>query len=209
MNKQVDFWEGNFGDEYTKRNSYDIDSLYKKRFGKTCVQIYKDFFSKIPKDARILEVGCNRGLQLDILNNMGFKNLWGIEINKKAVRLARKNRDWNILEGNALEIPFKDGYFDMVFTSGVLIHIAPKNLPKAMKEMARVSKKYVFGFEYFSDTCQEILYRGNKDRLWKNNFPELFLKYNPGLKSVKSEKLRYLDESGNVDIAYLFEKKKK
>jgi ubiquinone/menaquinone biosynthesis C-methylase UbiE len=110
------------------------------------------------------------------------------------------------MEANAFDIPFKGNFFDLVFTSGVLIHIAPKNLKKAMKEISRVTHKYIFGVEYFSEKCEEIEYRGNKNKLWRNNFPKLFIKYNPNLKLIKSEKLKYLDRSGNVNTVYLLEK---
>ena len=111
------------------------------------------------------------------------------------------------MEGSAFDIPFKDNYFDLVFTSGVLIHIAPKNLTKAIKEIIRVSNKYIFGFEYFSEKCEEIEYRGNKNKLWKNNFPKLFLDTKSNLKLIKIKKLVYLDNKDKTNVAYLLEKK--
>jgi pseudaminic acid biosynthesis-associated methylase len=204
-NEQVNFWEGKFGDAYTIRNSNDPNKLFKEKLGVTRTQLNKEFFSDLDKNSRIFEVGCNRGNQIKILKKMGFSNLTGIEINKNAINLAREDKDLCIMEANAFDIPFKDNYFDLVFTSGVLIHIAPENLEKVIKEMVRVSNRYIFGFEYFSENCENIEYRGNKNKLWKNNFPQLFLKLNPSLKLIKSKKMPYLDGSGNIDIAYLLE----
>lgn len=206
MDEQINFWKGKFGDDYTIRNSVDFDLLYKKRFGITRTKINKEFLSKLDKKSKILEVGCNRGRQMEILKKMGFSNLTGIEINKSAVNLARNDKDLCIVEGSAFDIPFKDNYFDLVFISGVLIHIAPKNLTKAIKEIIRVSNKYIFGLEYFSEKCEEIEYRGNKNKLWKNNFPKLFLNVKSSLRLIKSKKLVYLDNKNNVNIMYLLKK---
>lgn len=204
--EQINFWKGEFGDNYTIRNSGNFDKMYQKLFGISRTTLNNKFLSRLNKDSKILEIGCNRGIQLQILRKMGFSNLTGIEINKSAIMLARKNKEFCIMEANAFDIPFKDNFFDLVFTSGVLIHIAPENLEKAMKEMVRVSRKYIFGAEYYSEKCEAIEYRGNKNKLWRNNFPKLFLKYNPNLRLINSKKLTYLDDSKKFNVVYLFEK---
>jgi len=205
--EQMKFWKGDFGNEYTERNTGDWDNFYKEQWGITRTALNKDFLSKIKKESTILEVGCNLGNQLKILEKDGFTNLYGIEINKKALTIARNNKSFNLVEGSALDIPFKDDYFDLVFTSGVLIHISPKDLPTVIDEMYRVSNKYIWCFEYFSDECKEIEYRGNKNRLWKNNFMKLFIERHPDLKVVKEKKIKYV-ANDNVDAMFLFEKTK-
>lgn len=169
-----EFWMGDFGDKYTKRNTGNIDKVYEERFGLTRTNINYPFLSDMDKDISILEVGCNNGLQLDVLKKDGFTNLWGIDINQKALNQVRKDTSLNIVEGSALDIPFKDQYFDVVFTSGVLIHIPPKNLFQVVDELYRVTKKYIWCYEYFAEKCQEIVYRLHKNKLWKNNFIKLF-----------------------------------
>lgn len=166
-NEQVDFWKSSFGDEYTERNSGDWDAFYKEQWGITRTELNRDFLDNLKKDLRILEFGCNRGNQLKILHKEGFTNLWGFDINKQAVEMAKKDVTLNIFECSGFDTPFKDNSFDLVFTSGVLIHIAPENLSKIMNEMYRVSKRYIWCFEYYSDKCESIDYRGNKNKLWK------------------------------------------
>jgi len=71
------------------------------------------------ENKRILEVGCNVGNQLRMLQRMGFNNLYGIELQQYAIEKAKAlTKRINIIHGVADDIPFKDGYFDMVFTSG-------------------------------------------------------------------------------------------
>jgi pseudaminic acid biosynthesis-associated methylase len=203
--EQIKFWKGEFGDEYTSRNEGDIDELYQKQFGISRTELNNEFLNGINKDITMLEVGCNRCLQLNLLEKMGFNNLWGVEINKKALSVSKNNKALNLVEGSAFDIPFKDKFFDLVFTSGVLIHISPEDLPKVIDEMYRTAKKYIWCFEYFSEECKEISYRGNENKLWKNNFLKLFLERHPDLRVVKQKNVRYL-EDGNVDEMFLLEK---
>lgn len=203
--EQEGFWQGSFGDEYTIRNAGDWDELYKRNWGVSRTELNEEFLSGISKDAFILEVGCNRANQLQVLQKQGFSNLWGIEINKKALEIARENRSFNLVEGSALDIPYKDAFFDLVFTSGVLIHIAPEDLPLVMDEIHRVSKRYIWGFEYFSEELEEIDYRGHKNRLWKNDFLRLYMEQFPDLKVMKQRKIKYL-MNDNVDMMFILEK---
>ncbi|MHA1934351.1 MAG: pseudaminic acid biosynthesis-associated methylase [Candidatus Thorarchaeota archaeon] len=203
--EQEKFWEGEFGDEYTIRNAGDWDAFYKKQWGVTRTDLNSQFLSDLSKDARILEVGCNRAYQLQILQNQGFENLWGLEINTKALQMARENKTLNLVEGSAFDIPFKNEFFDLVFTSGVLIHIAPEHLPNILDEIYRISKNYIWGFEYYSEKCVEIQYRGHKNRLWKNNFLKIWQDRFSDLIVLKQQKIPYL-ENDNIDMMYLLKK---
>ncbi|QHT68817.1 methyltransferase domain-containing protein [Rhodocytophaga rosea] len=208
-NKQIDFWKGEFGQEYTLRNSrsqQEWDQFHLDTWGITKIDMYQKFIGDLPKDARILEVGSNTGMQLAGLRRMGFTQLYGIEIQPDAVELSKQyTHHTNIIVGSGLDIPFKDNYFDLVFTSGVLIHISPDNLPIVMKEMVRCSRRYILGFEYYAAYVQSINYRGNEGFLWKADYAGLFRKTEPTLKEVKKEYYKYVKDD-NVDAMYLLEK---
>lgn len=205
---QEQLWKGDFGAQYTERNTYapeELDQLYNNIFGITRTELNKEFLESLDI-GNILEVGCNVGNQLRLLQKMGYENLKGIELQRYAVERAKQLvSDIDIIQGSAFDIPFKDGFFNLVFTSGVLIHIAPEDLPIAMKEISRVSNKYILGFEYYSDKFQEVDYRGNSNALWKGNFAELFTQYVPGLKLVKTKVVKYISDD-NYDMIYLLEK---
>ena len=208
-NLQHKLWEGEFGDAYIRRNfftSRSLDAEYKKTMRVSRSAMNREVIGHLKRKIRILEVGANFGLQLRSLQHMGFTNLYGIELNRKIVEVARKKQhDMNIIQGDALDIPFKDGYFDLVFTSDVLIHIAPENRKKVMSEIYRVSKKFIWGFEYFAEKSTEIPYRGNRNVLWKAPFPKLYMQAFPDLKLVRDKKYKYKDND-NVDIMFLLEK---
>lgn len=212
-NKQEQFWAGQFGQEYTDRNTTTNDGVndnYKRLYGLTRSEMNHKFLSGLPKDISILEVGCNTGMQLINLQAMGFANLNGIELQPYAVEKSKEiTKGINIIQGSAFDIPFDDDSFDLVFTSGVLIHINPNNLSGVFKEMYRVSKRYIWGFEYFADEVTEINYRGNKGVLWKADYAKLLADEFPGkVTIIKKEVYPYLTESerGNNDAMYLLEK---
>lgn len=129
INKQMKEWIGDFGKKYTNRNALTLDEMnemYRKKFGISREDLNNLFIDKMNRNIKILEVGSNVGNQLLLLQKMGFKNLYGIEINNYAVELSKQStNNINIIQGSAFDIPFKNEYFDLVFTSGVLIHIPP------------------------------------------------------------------------------------
>lgn len=208
--EQIDFWKGDFGKEYTDRTSLNYSEwgkFYIDMWGKTKIDMNTDFIGQLPENIKILEVGCNIGLQLNGLQLMGFKNIYGIELQPYAVEEAKKRtKNINIIMGSGFDIPFKDEYFDVVCTNGVLIHVSPKDLPKFMDEMYRCSKKYIWGFEYFAEKTTDINYRGHNNRMWKSDYAALFMQQFPDLKLVKKEMYPYIENPSNVDCMYLLEK---
>lgn len=207
---QEENWSGQHGDEYNKRNpqtTKDMDEVYSSNYGGvTRTQLNKEFLDDIPRDVRILEVGANIGVQLAYLQEMGFEKLYGVDINREAIETSKANlKGIDIILASALDLPFKENCFDLVFTSGVLIHISPDNIKSSMKELVRCSKKYIWGFEYFAENYMRVNYRGKDDLLWKTNFSQLYLDSFPELKLKKEKKIKYTD-SDNVDVMFLLEK---
>lgn len=206
--KQQKFWKSDFGKEYTIRNTYgpaELDKFYTDTYG-VSRSTMNDEFLKDLYIKNVLEVGCNIGNQLQLLKKQGFKNLHGIEIQQDAVDIANsKNPELKIIQGSALKLPYKDNEFDLVFTAGVLIHVSPDDIKKMMKEMHRVTKKFIWGFEYFNKDYTEIDYRKNKGFLWKADFVKIFTKQFLNLKIVKEKKYNYLDND-NTDVMFLLKK---
>lgn len=209
LSEQASKWSGAFGREYTQRNPQSIEEmeeLYTRNYGLTRTELNRRFLDDLDRSMRILEVGSNVGNQLICLQRMGFGALYGIELQSHAVEISKsRSNNINIIQGEASDIPFKDSFFDMVFTSGVLIHIAPKNLSDVLGEIHRCTKKYIFGFEYYSDETKEISYRGNRNLLWKADFAEKYLELFEDLTLVKEERIKYLGNE-NIDAMFLLKK---
>ncbi len=208
---QESFWNGDFGKEYTDRNTRDLkewEKFYQDTWGITKSAINEKLFGHLPKDIKILEVGSNTGMQLNCLQEMGFKNLYGIELQSYAVEKSKQfTKGINIIQGSGFDIPFKDGYFDMVCTNGVLIHIHPDDHKRIMSEMVRCSKSYIMGFEYYAPETTDVNYRGNAGFLWKADFSKIFSTNFPELKELKRDYYKYVKDN-NVDCAYLLQKTK-
>ncbi len=203
-------WEEQFGEEYLQRNVYSpdqLDNFYTKNYGKTKTELNENFLKDIPRDSKILEVGTNIGNQLLHLQSMGFTNLYGIEIQDRAINYAKHRTDGlNIIKGDALDIPFKDDFFDLVFTHGVLIHISPSNIKQAINEIHRVSNKYIWGLEYFAENYTDLDYRGKKNIMWKTNFMKLYLDNFNNLAIVNELKMPYLSSPELIDQMFLLQK---
>ncbi|MFH1422048.1 MAG: pseudaminic acid biosynthesis-associated methylase [Planctomycetota bacterium] len=207
---QMKEWSGKFGKEYTDRNSLSVeeyDARYEENHGITLSEIDRRFTEPLDRSARILELGSNVGNQLILLQNIGFTNLYGIDVQRYAVELSKtRTKNINIIQGSAFDVPFKDNFFDMVFTSGLLIHINPKDVSSMLKEVYRCSKKYIWGIEYYAPEYTEINYRGHNDLLWKCDFAKLYLEIFNDLELVKEERISY-KTNDNLDTVFLLRKK--
>jgi pseudaminic acid biosynthesis-associated methylase len=210
--QQEAFWAGDFGREYTDRNSRhlaDWNEFYRLTWGLTKSEMNQQFLGELPRNSRILEVGCNTGMQLVGLQGDGFTELYGVELQSYAVEKAKAySQHINLIQGSGFDLPYKNNFFDVVCTNGVLIHIAPTDLPRIMAEIVRCSRRYIWGFEYYAPQTTAIPYRGNEGFLWKADFPKLYLNTFPELRLVKQMLYPYVSaaEQGNQDVMYLLEK---
>ncbi len=207
--KQSREWATDFGREYTDRNilgPVELDALWTTNYGVNRTSLNHKFLGEVPKTARILEVGCNVGNQLLLLHGMGYTNLHGVDVQSYAVERAQKRiPGGSILEASALEIPLPDSSFDLVMTSGVLIHIAPTDLPKVLSEIHRLAKTWILGSEYYAPSSTEINYRGNESLLWKDDFSQRYLKQFPDLQLLQEERLPYVNNP-NTDTMFLLQR---
>ena len=207
--EQIQQWAGEFGKQYTDRNFMTLDemeNLWKGNYGFTRSYMNELFLNEIPLDVKLLEVGSNVGNQLLCLQKAGFKNLYGIELQWYAVEMSKsRTKHINIVQSSAFDIPFKDQYFDIVFTSGLLIHIAPNDINNVLDEIYRCSKRFIWGAEYYYDQYINVVYREKNALMWKGNFSKMFLDRFKDLYLVKEEFMKYLNND-NVDVMYLLEK---
>jgi len=209
ITSQIQEWAGDFGKEYTDRNALSLEELellYKERYGLTRTEMNTRFIGDLSRDIKILEVGSNIGNQLLCLQKAGFRNLFGLELQSYAVELSKsRTQGINIIQGSAFDILYKSNFFDLVFTSGLLIHITPRDITQVLDEIYRCTHRYIWCFEYYAAEYTEITYRGHADLLWKANFSRLFLERFSKLRLVKEEHFKYRD-SDNVDTMILLRK---
>ena len=170
---QEKFWSSDFGNSYTDR-THKV-----RKYFTTRVKMWSDILMHANDVRSIFEIGSNTGLNMDVINFLLNKKIStnGIEINKKATDLAKKNKH-KIKNVSVLDFKPKKKY-DMSISCGVMIHINPNYLNKAYDVLYKTSKKYILISEYFNTQPVTINYRGHTDRLFKRDFAkEIQKKYN-------------------------------
>lgn len=200
MNDQEKFWAGDFGNDYTAR----LD-------GNQWIESNIAFFSNALVKARdiktVLELGCNRGLNLAALEYYDPSMVkTGVDVNAKAL-LALST----MFDDCGLEQPFvhcstaanfnTDERYDLVFTKGLLIHIAPDQLEAVYDKMYELSSRYILIAEYYNPVPIEVPYRGFNGKLFKRDFAgEMIDKY--GLKLIDYGWIYRRDEHPQDDLSW-------
>jgi pseudaminic acid biosynthesis-associated methylase len=164
MNPQEQFWAGTFGDEYTSRNRV----TWEKR-----IPFWREILT-LTRARSVLDVGCNAGWNLRAIKAVDpAVEAMGVDINAAAVAEAEAaGLEAHLMSVNQVRILLAG--FELVCTSGVLIHVAPADLPEAMRNIVQASNRWVLAVEYESETEEQIDYRGNTERLWKRPFGRLY-----------------------------------
>ena len=167
---QEDFWKNKITESYARDNS-----VFDKQLGMSAWDI---ILSKIDKSniSSYLDCGSNIG------RNIAFLKKVLPAATSNIVELAKGPYDKCLKDFQIEESflgPLKDAKFerkfDLVFTSGVLIHVNPDDLLKSMGRMFELSSRYILIIEYFNQTPVMINYRGEDNRLFKRDFGKLFV----------------------------------
>jgi pseudaminic acid biosynthesis-associated methylase len=167
MNEQQSFWAKEYAQDYIAKNS-----SFDHHLGVTC---WKTMLTKANNIRSLLECGCNVGRNIAFLESVvpdATKSI--IEISKPAFDFVNENFTLEkSFHGSIVESDFQDT-FDLVFTMGVMIHIAPDDLIPNMTKMYNYSKRYILFGEYFNRTPVMIEYQGRTNKLFKRDFGKLF-----------------------------------
>jgi spore coat polysaccharide biosynthesis protein SpsF len=190
-------WSEEFGNAYVDRN---------RSAGDVRAPFWQAILAEFPV-RRVLEVGCNVGANLRwIASLIPSQNVYGVDINLKALNELHQNLPQvNALWSPARELPFRDRWFDLVLTMGVLIHQPESTLPLVMAEIVRCSHRYILCGEYYAEYTTEIPYRGQTGALFKRDYGHIYRVLFPELQLRKQGFLS--QKYGWDDITYwLFEK---
>src|SRR3989338_3844190 len=76
--------------------------------------LIRKFMAEYDKSSKVLEIGCSGGILLKELKNDCFKNLFGVDIDKKAIKLAKKRGLKNVKIANGTSMKFKKNMFDII-----------------------------------------------------------------------------------------------
>ena len=176
-------WTGTFGDAYVARNAADETKVAQRV--EMWRRILRRLSAKLPSSC--LEVGANVGINLRALRALCTIEMHALEPNAKAREILVQEGvvpPSRVLDGTANRIGLADESIDVVFTSGVLIHVHPADLEATCREMHRVARRYILTIEYFSNEPETKTYRGRKGLLFKRDFGAFWLDLFPALTVV-------------------------
>lgn len=167
MNAQEQFWRGDFGNDYTRRNRVQWQGR---------IPFWRQILD-VTQARSVLDVGTNAGWNLHAIREIDKSiDCLGVDINSDAVGEAR-SCELDVIEMPATNVGamFRNGY-DIVCTSGVLIHVGPAELEETMRAIMDASRRWVLAVEYEAHKEEVVEYRGNTEKLWKRPFGDLYRK---------------------------------
>lgn len=116
---------------------YDIHA---EDFSKSRFRIWphvKQFLDSLPPNSKVLDIGCGNGKNM----NYGIQNnnlqMYGIEYSQALTDICI-NQGLNVIQGDALTLPFEDNSFDAIIMIAVIHHIEPTLHNKVLNEIQRV-----------------------------------------------------------------------
>ena len=185
--EQEDFWAGDFGAEYIKRNQ-----------GNSLLASNLDFFAKALNAAcglkSCIEFGPNIGMNLKALKLLyPMQEQYGVEINADAVReLEQVIPSAHVYKCSILDFNPQQTW-DLTLIKGVLIHINPDELPEVYDKLVTVTARFLMVAEYYNPAPVAIPYRGHTDRLFKRDFAGEIMARHPEMKLLDYGFVYHLD----------------
>jgi demethylmenaquinone methyltransferase/2-methoxy-6-polyprenyl-1,4-benzoquinol methylase len=91
---------------------------------------------------KVLEVGCGTGKNLVLYRQAGC-SVYGIDLSPSMLEVAsaQLGEGADLQLGNASNMPYQDGVFDLVIAMFILHEMPSEIRPPALKEMIRVTKQ--------------------------------------------------------------------
>lgn len=161
--EQEAFWAGEFGNQYIERNSG-------RNFLDIAVNQFTHALAKTHNLTSIIELGSNVGNNMEALHKI-YPNadLHAVELNQTAAKILTDKKICTVYNKSILDFA-APRTFDLSFTSGVLIHIAPEALSTAYEKLYQLSQRYILVVEYYNHVPQELDYRGHAGKLYRRDF---------------------------------------
>ncbi|KQU24361.1 hypothetical protein ASG61_20805 [Bacillus sp. Leaf75] len=172
--------------------------------------------SNLRHDAKILEIGSNTGFSsIEFASTLPHSEVTGIDINQQSIDFSiQKAKDHGLenvkfIKSSALQLPFEDNSFDMVFCSNVTSFINDRE--EAISEYLRVLKPNgilaavpIFYREIPPFNIKQAVENAISAKIdvWdKNYWKSLFEKR--GLKEYYSKDYRYIESNSHEIDSYI------
>jgi ubiquinone/menaquinone biosynthesis C-methylase UbiE len=91
----------------------------------------------------VLEIGFGSGVTFLNLHDM-YREIYGLDLTADAEKVKkffyRRSIETYLQNGNILQMPYEDNFFDAVLLISILEHLRPEELTKAFREIRRILK---------------------------------------------------------------------
>lgn len=147
-------WSNIYRQEIAKVSSIQNFILQRMNYKKRLIKAICKYANK---SGRVLEIGCGSGASLALLKSLGYlvsgidSDPDMIEIAKEVTGCSKKNIDLRV--GDLLKIPDDMGFFDLIFSNGVLEHFSNDKIVEIIKYCLSKSRIVIFSVptDYFSN----------------------------------------------------------
>jgi len=110
----------------------------------------------LKQGSRVLDVGCGKGFQiLELTQVLPGLEVRGIDVSIYAIEHAHPNMKHLIDYGSAVQLPYADKSFDLVFSINTLHNLHNRELDSALREMERVGKRKYLCVESYRDEVEK------------------------------------------------------
>lgn len=112
-------------------------SQYYRHVYNELYEVFRDYFDGVKIHSKVLDLGSGTGVWTMLLRKRGY-HVVSLDISRASlIKCARSRRCSDPVQGDAVKLPFKDGYFDAVIAYGsVFNHIVKSE--DAFREVSRV-----------------------------------------------------------------------
>ena len=172
-----------FGKEFfdgDRRHGYGGFS-YNPKFWHPVIPTFQKFYQLSPESS-ILGVGCAKGFMLhDFMELIPGLKIKGVDVSEYAIEHSMESVRHELQVADTRVLPFEDDSFDLVISINTIHNLEQAELVKALIEIQRVSRKYVFITvdAYRNEEEKEAMFAWNltaKTILSVNEWQELFRK---------------------------------
>ena len=116
---------------------------------------------KLKKSSKILDAGCGTGLVAEVLGDMNFKNIVGLDYSMDMLKIAKDKKIYTRLIQESLnkKTSLRSNQFDIVLCTGVLTsgHVGSEAINELMENLQNVSKTFFSGdLEQAFEEAQEL-----------------------------------------------------
>lgn len=110
--------------------------------------IYREVFgllkkTKIPKKAKLLDIGCGTGRTILTFLKKGYRNIEGIDVVESGISICKRKGIRKVRVMDAFDMDYGDKSFKLVFSEGLVEHFEKQDFGDLIKEFCRVAEKYV------------------------------------------------------------------